>query len=118
MGFHGNSRIPTPNIDRIAREGVVFTDAYVTFAVCGPSRAGFMTRRYPQRFGFERNPAWRPADPTVGLSREEKTIAEVLRPAGYKSGVVGKWHLGSHDDLHPLSRGFDEFYGHLGGGHR
>lgn len=118
VGFHGNSQIPTPNIDRIAKEGVVFTDAYVTFAVCGPSRAGFITGRYPQRFGFERNPAWCPADPTVGLSREEKTIAEILRPAGYKSGVIGKWHLGSHEDLHPLSRGFDEFFGHLGGGHR
>lgn len=118
VGFNGNSDIPTPNIDRIAKGGVVFTDAYVTFPVCGPSRAGFITGRYPQRFGFERNPAWRPGDPLTGVAREERTIADVLRPAGYKSGVIGKWHLGSHDELHPLSRGFDEFYGHLGGGHR
>jgi arylsulfatase A-like enzyme len=118
VGFNGHSDIPTPNIDRIAKAGVVFSDAYVTFTVCGPSRAGLITGRYPQRFGFERNPAWKPADPSVGLPLVEKTIAEVLRPAGYKSGVIGKWHLGAHESLHPLSRGFDEFYGHLGGGHR
>ena len=118
VGFFGKSDIPTPNIDRIAKGGVIFTDAYVTFAVCGPSRAGFITGRYPQRFGFERNPAWKPADPTVGLPLEEKTIAEVLRPAGYKTGIIGKWHLGAHEKLHPLSRGFDEFFGHLGGGLR
>lgn len=118
VGFNRNSELPTPNIDRIAEDGVVFTDAYVPFAVCGPSRAGFITGRYPQRFGFERNPAWRPTDPSVGLSLEEKTIAEVLRPAGYTSGLVGKWHLGSHEKLHPLSRGFAEFFGHLGGGLR
>lgn len=118
VGFNGNSDIPTPNIDRIAKDGVVFTEAYVTYAVCGPSRAGFITGRYPQRFGFERNPAYKPGDPTIGVPLTEKTIAEVLRPAGYKSGIIGKWHLGAHETLHPLARGFDEFYGHLGGGHR
>lgn len=118
VGFNGNSDIPTPNIDRIAKGGVVFTDAYVTFPVCGPSRAGFITGRYPQRFGFERNPRYDTADPTIGVPLTEKTIAEVLRPAGYKSGIIGKWHLGAHETLHPLARGFDEFYGHLGGGHR
>jgi len=118
VGFNGGTDIPTPNMDRIAEEGVVFTDGYATYSVCGPSRAGFITGRYPQRFGFERNPAWRPANPDVGLPREEQTLAEALRPLGYTSGVIGKWHLGSHKDVHPLSRGFDEFYGHLGGGHR
>lgn len=118
VGFNGISDIPTPNIDRIAQGGAVFTDAYVTFTVCGPSRAGFITGRYPQRFGFERNPAYKPGDATIGVPRTEKTIAEVLRPAGYKSGIIGKWHLGAHETLHPLARGFDEFYGHLGGGHR
>jgi arylsulfatase A-like enzyme len=118
VGFNGHSDIPTPSIDRIAEGGVVFTDAYVTFTVCAPSRAGFITGRYPQRFGFERNPAYKPGDPKVGVPLEEKTIAEVLRPAGYKSGIIGKWHLGAHETLQPLARGFDEFYGHLGGGHR
>ncbi len=118
VGFNGNSEIPTPNIDRIAAGGVVFTDAYVTFTVCAPSRAGFITGRYPQRFGFERNPAYRPHSHETGLPREEKTLAEVLRPAGYTSALIGKWHLGAHDDLHPLARGFDEFFGHVGGGKR
>ena len=118
VGFNGGSEIPTPNIDRIATGGVVFTDAYVTFPVCGPSRAAFITGRYPQRFGFERNPKWDPANPSIGVPLEEKTIAEVLRPVGYTSGIIGKWHLGSHETQHPLARGFDEFYGHLGGGHR
>lgn len=118
VGFNGSSEIPTPNIDRIAKGGVVFTDAYVTFTVCAPSRAGFITGRYPQRFGFERNPAYQPQNAEIGLSREEKTLAEVLRPAGYTSAVVGKWHLGAHEDFHPLARGFDEFFGHLGGGKR
>jgi arylsulfatase A-like enzyme len=118
VGFNGRSDIPTPNIDRIASAGVVFTDAYVTFPVCGPSRAAFITGRYPQRFGFERNPKWDPADPSIGVPLEEKTIAEALRPAGYTSGLIGKWHLGAHETQHPLARGFEEFYGHLGGGHR
>ena len=118
VGFNGCSDIPTPNIDRIAKGGVVFTDAYVTYTVCAPSRAGFITGRYPQRFGFERNPAYQPNSPEIGLTRHEKTLAEALRPAGYTSALVGKWHLGAHDDYHPLKRGFDEFFGHVGGGKR
>lgn len=118
VGFNGGTQIPTPNMDRIANEGVTFTDAYVTYTVCGPSRAGFITGRYQQRFGFERNPAWRPHDPTVGLPQEERTLAEAIQPLGYASSIIGKWHLGSHDNFHPLNRGFDEFYGHLGGGLR
>jgi arylsulfatase A-like enzyme len=115
-GFNGGTEIPTPNLDRIAAGGVRFTNAYVTYAVCSPSRAGFMTGRYPQRFGYERNVAFRPHDPAAGLSLRETTLAEALRPAGYTSAAIGKWHLGSHDNFHPLNRGFDEFFGHLGGG--
>lgn len=117
-GFNGGKEIPTPNMDRLAAGGAVCTNAYVTGTVCAPSRAGFITGRYPQRFGFERNVAWQPKNPTTGIAVEETTIAAALRPYGYKSGLVGKWHLGSHDNFHPLNRGFDEFYGHLGGGHR
>jgi arylsulfatase A-like enzyme len=117
VGFNGCKDIPTPNIDKIAGQGIRFTNGYVTYPVCGPSRAGFMTGRYQQRFGFERNPQYRPADPNMGLPRSEETIAEVLQKAGYTSGIVGKWHLGAHPELHPLSRGFDFFHGHLGGGH-
>lgn len=118
VGFNGCQDIPTPHIDSIARNGVRCTNGYVAYSVCGPSRAGFMTARYPQRFGFERNPQYQPQDPDMGLTREEKTIAELLRPAGYHSGIIGKWHLGAHiPTSHPMKRGFDEFYGHLGGGH-
>ncbi|MEN8115633.1 MAG: sulfatase-like hydrolase/transferase [Bacteroidota bacterium] len=118
VGFNGCKDIPTPNIDRIAENGVVFTNAYTTYSVCSPSRAGFITGRYPQQFGYERNVQYRVNDPDMGLSKDETTLATFLKQAGYKSGVIGKWHLGAHITNHPLNRGFDEFYGHLGGGHR
>lgn len=118
VGFHGCTDIPTPHMDRIAENGVVCSSGYVTYSVCGPSRAGFMTGRYQQRFGFHRNPPYRIDDPTVGLPLSETTIAEALSPFGYRSAIIGKWHLGVHEDLHPLSRGFDEFFGFLGGGKR
>jgi arylsulfatase A-like enzyme len=117
-GFQGGTEIPTPHLDRLAAGGVVFTDGYVTFPVCGPSRAGFITGRYPQRFGFGGTPGYRPNNPTEGLPATEPTLAEALRPVGYHSGIIGKWHLGAHENLHPLNRGFDEFYGHVGGGKR
>ena len=117
VGFNGCEDIPTPHIDSIAEQGVRFSNGYVTYPVCGPSRAGFITGRYQQRFGFERNPQYRTGDPNMGLPLSEETIADVLKKVGYTSGIVGKWHLGAHRDLHPLSRGFDFFHGHLGGGH-
>jgi arylsulfatase A-like enzyme len=118
VGFNGSKDIPTPNIDRIARGGVTCTSGYVPYAVCSPSRAGFITGRYGQRFGYERNAQYRTDDPNMGLSKDERTIADVLKPVAYTSGIVGKWHLGAHVSNHPLNRGFDFFYGHLGGGHR
>ncbi len=118
VGFNGSTEIPTPNIDRIAKQGVQFTAGYTTYAVSSPSRAGFITGRYPQRFGYERNAQYKPNDPNMGLPQSETTIAEALATKGYTSGVIGKWHLGAHKTLHPLNCGFNEFYGHLGGGHR
>ena len=118
VGFNGCKDIPTPHIDSLAEQGVVFDAGYVTYSVCGPSRAGFITGRYQQRFGFERNPQYRTDDPGMGLPKEEVTIADVLKKAGYTSGIIGKWHLGAHPELHPLNRGFDYFFGHLGGGHQ
>ena len=119
VGFNGCKDIPTPNIDSIASHGVRCTNGYVSYSVCGPSRAGFITGRYQQRFGFERNPQYQPNDPNMGLTRKEKTMAELLAPVGYHSGVIGKWHLGAHvQTSHPMKRGFNEFYGHLGGGHK
>ncbi|MFK7910749.1 MAG: sulfatase [Akkermansiaceae bacterium] len=118
VGFNGCKDIPTPQIDSIASNGVRCTSGYTSYSVCGPSRAGFITGRYQQRFGFERNPQYDTSDPNMGVSKKEATIANALSSAGYHCGVIGKWHLGAHKSLHPLNRGFDEFYGHLGGGHQ
>lgn len=117
VGFNGSTEIPTPSIDRIAREGVRFDQGYVSFPVCGPSRAGLLTGRYQSRFGFDLNPSENPNDPRAGLPVSEKTIAQVLKPAGYTSMISGKWHMGLHPTFHPNVRGFDEFYGFLNGGH-
>lgn len=117
VGFNGCTDIPTPNIDRIAKEGVRFTEGYVSYSVCGPSRAGLITGRYQDRFGSSRNPSPDPAVPNNGVPLSEKMISELLKPQGYATMAVGKWHLGAHPTLHPRKRGFDEFYGFLTGGH-
>ena len=114
IGAHGSKDIPTPNIDALARAGTRFTDAYVTGPHCSPTRAGLLTGRYQQRFGHEVNMS---GGRGQGLSTGETTIADRLRSAGYRTALFGKWHLGSDEALHPLSRGFDEFYGFLGGEH-
>jgi arylsulfatase A-like enzyme len=118
VGFNGCKDIPTPNLDSIAQNGVRFTSGYVVYPVCSPSRAGFITGRYPQRFGYERNPRFQPENRVSGLALTETTLADVLGKVGYHSGIIGKWHLGAHPELHPLKRGFNEFFGHLGGGAR
>ncbi len=118
VGFNGCQDIPTPNLDSIAANGVRCASGYVSYAVCSPSRAGLLTGRYEQRFGHERNPRFEPDNRRSGLPLTETTLADTLGKVGYHSGIIGKWHLGAHPDLHPLRRGFDEFYGFLGGGHR
>ncbi len=117
-GFQGGRDIPTPNLDRLAASGVRCTQGYVSYPVCSPSRAGFLTGRYQQRFGYEYNPKFDPALADHGLPLDERTVADDLRAAGYATGVVGKWHQGAHPRFHPNRRGFDEFFGFLGGGHR
>ena len=118
LGCQGNAQIPTPNIDSIAKNGIRFTQGYVTAPFCCPSRAGLMTGRYPTRFGHELNAIGRQnLDPKVGLPLEEKTLADHLKSAGYATGAFGKWHLGGTPQYHPLKRGFDEFYGFLHEGH-
>lgn len=118
VGFNGCKDIPTPGMDRIAKNGVVCTNGYVSFAVCGPSRAGILTGRYQDRFGFSRNPLLAPNDSTMGLPLSEQTIANYLQDEGYTTSVLGKWHMGTHPIFHPNKRGFTEFFGFLEGGHR
>jgi len=114
VGAHGCKDFATPNIDSLAQNGLRFASGYVSSAVCAPSRAGLMTGRYQDRFGFQGNPKhgvqW-------GLPVTERTMADRLKTAGYKTAVFGKWHLGEKPEWHPLSRGFDEFFGFLSGMH-
>lgn len=118
LGVQGCQDVPTPNIDSIARGGVRFTDGYVSCPVCSPTRAGLITGRYQQRFGHEFNPGPAAlADDAFGLPLTETTLANRLKSLGYATGMVGKWHLGYRPELHPLKRGFDEFFGFLGGAH-
>ncbi len=118
VSYHGSKQIPTPGIDRIAHEGTYFTDGYVTYPVCGPSRAGFLTGRYQGRFGFDRNPTINPEEPSAGLPVEEDQISELLKTVGYTNMMVGKWHMGVRDEYHPLNQGYDKFFGFLSGGHQ
>jgi len=118
VGFHGSKEIFTPNIDRIANNGVIFSEGYVSYAVCSPSRAGLITGRYQNRFGYTRNILLAPKDSTMGLPLTEQTLSDVLGKANYKTKAIGKWHLGAHESLVPERRGFDEFFGFIIGGHR
>jgi len=118
LGCQGNTEIPTPHIDSIAANGVRFTNGYVTAPFCSASRAGLITGRYQTRFGYEFNPIGHHNElPGVGLPRNEETLAERLRQAGYVSGLIGKWHLGGHAEFHPFRHGFDEFFGFTHEGH-
>jgi len=122
VGYHGFDDIMTPNIDRIAKEGVQFSQGYVSASVCGPSRAGLLTGVYQQKFGCGENPSSSgfPDNckyPMAGMPMSQPTIAEMLKKQGYTTGMVGKWHLGVHPDLRPHSRGFDFYYGFLNGAH-
>lgn len=119
IGANGSTVILTPHIDELAANGVRLTDGYVSAAVCSPMRAGVFTGRYQNRFGYEYNPTAnyvRNADAELGLPEDETTLGDMMREAGYVTGLVGKWHLGFREQYHPLRRGFDEFFGHLGGG--
>lgn len=117
VSAYGINRISTPNIDRIGNEGVKFTDGYSTAPVCSPSRAGTQTGRYQQRFGFEFNngPASRDAQEGLGLDVNEITLGKHMKANGYRTGLIGKWHLGSQDQFYPTNRGYDEFVGLLSG---
>ncbi len=116
LGAAGAKDIKTPHLDALARNGVRFTNGYVTCPICSPTRAGLLTGRYQNRFGHEVNPGPKPAA-NYGLPEEEKTLANYLKEAGYVTGAIGKWHLGYREECRPQKRGFDEFFGFLGGAH-
>jgi arylsulfatase A-like enzyme len=127
LGCMGLKPIETPNLDRLAARGVRGSSFYVTWPACTPSRGSILTGRYPQRnglydmirndmvnYGHRFSPAEYAVSPemTLGLDVREKTIGDLLRQAGYRTGVVGKWDMGQARRFLPLQRGFDFFYGH------
>ncbi|MDO6516963.1 sulfatase [Zobellia uliginosa] len=121
FGFHGSKEFKTPELDKFAKNAVRFSQAYVSAAVCGPSRAGLLTGKYQQKFGFEENnvPGLMSKNgltgDDMGLPLDQKTIADYLKEQGYRTALFGKWHQGNADRFHPTKRGFDEFYGFRGG---
>ena len=114
VSFNGCPDYATPNMDSIATNGALCKNGYVMYVSCSPSRAALMTGRYEQRFGYEHGMLPERTNPRLGLPNSEVTLAELLRPAGYACGAIGKWHLGSAPNLVPTSRGFDEYFGFLG----
>ena len=108
VGVYGAYQFKTPNLDRMAMEGMRFTQFYSAQAVCSASRAALLTGCYPNRIGF--SGALMPWS-TVGLNSEEVTIAEMLKDQGYSTAIFGKWHLGHQEEFLPLQHGFDEYFG-------
>ena len=122
FGFQGSETIRTPHLDALAARGIRFTQGYVTDPTCGPSRAGLLTGRYQQRFGYQEinvpgymSPNSRYLEDDMGLPLDQVTMADYLQTQGYRTAIYGKWHLGNAERFHPLNRGFDEFYGFRGG---
>lgn len=111
FGFMGCKDLLTPNIDSLASDGMIFTDAHVSASVSGPSRAGILSGRYGQRCGYECN-----LGDTLGLGLNEETIGDVFLKNGYNTYCIGKWHQGNAPEYHPNKRGFENFYGFISGG--
>ncbi len=111
---YGNQLTRTPNIDRLAEEGIRFTDFYVGASLCTPSRAGLLTGMYPVRNSMSVNYRGEcvcfPVD-EMGLNPKEVTIAEILKQRDYKTALIGKWHLGDQEEFLPTRQGFDYYYG-------
>ena len=108
---HSPPEVSTPNIDALAHSSVICTQGYTSGHVCSPTRAGLMTGRYQQRFGI-----YTAGEGGSGVPLNEVFIPQRLKPAGYVSGALGKWHLGLTKEYHAMNRGFDEFYGFMGRG--
>ena len=119
VGFNGSKDIITPQLDELATNGIIATSGYVAHPFCGPSRAALLTGRYPHSIGSQFNlPANSEVNIGKGIPLQEIFMSKMLQDAGYSTGAIGKWHLGAVADYHPNKRGFDDFYGFLGGGHK
>lgn len=116
IGAYGNRESLTTNMDRLAREGARFANAFVCTPVCSPSRAAFFTGRYGVQLGITDWITPKEAKAGLGLATNALTWPEVLRRAGYRTALIGKWHLGDQPQFHPTRFGFDHFYGFLAGG--
>jgi arylsulfatase A-like enzyme len=117
ISANAGGRYATPNIDRLAKEGLVFTSGYAASSSTGPSRAALLTGRHPSRFGYEydNSPPTRDESEKLGLPLEEETLATAVKARKYQTGLIGKWGLGFANDYYPTNRGFDEFFGYLSG---
>ena len=112
LGCYGSKRIKTPRLDKMAGEGIRFTNFYAAASICTPSRAALLTGSYPQRCGLYMGISpKREEHRHLGLHPGETTIAEMLKREGYSTLCVGKWHVGGDDVFHPMNHGFDEYYG-------
>jgi uncharacterized sulfatase len=118
VGAYGNREVRTPNLDRLAREGARFLNAFVPTPVCSPSRASFLTGRYGTQVGITDYLAPVESDAGLGLPPDVTTWPAVLQKHGYVTALIGKWHLGTKPPFHPTRRGFHHFFGFLGGGNR
>ena len=123
LGNSGNKQAFTPNMDLLAKEGMMFPNAYTTTPVCSPSRAGLLTSRYGYELGIDdwinvkfKNNDFTELEPDLGLDTKYETWPEVLQQAGYYTGLIGKWHLGEQAQHHPTKQGYNEFTGFIGGG--
>lgn len=115
IGVYGGNDIATPSLDRIAHEGVRFTDFYANAPNCSPTRTGFMTGRYQQRYGIESPLSEKGSVDGLGLDADGRTLPQLLKNSGYVTGLVGKWHLGYEDNQVPNAHGFDYFFGFQAG---
>ncbi len=111
LGCYGSKEIRTPHLDQLAKQGVCLTDAYANAPVCTPTRAALITGRYPQHFGFDWVIGY--GDKTRGLPATKACLPRLLKDAGYRTALFGKWHLGYKEEWGPNAHGFDEFFGFL-----
>lgn len=114
VGAYGNNQVHTPNLDRIGKEGALFTSAFAVTPVCSPSRASYMSGLWPTQVGI--TDFLTPDEQNEGLGVSAPIWPQALKENGYRTGMFGKWHIGAKPEFHPLKKGFDHFTGFLGGG--